>query len=92
MVLPPFKRGSELTPSDVVAGVLRQLPPVERVADSREVEVVDHPVNLVEFEPVGEEETTSPHLSEPPHVQVERVGPSSPPREQIIAQPPEPVF
>lgn len=67
MVLPPFKRGSEPTHSYVVAGVLRQLPPVEGVADSREFEVVDHPVRLVEFEPVGEEKTTSPHLSEQSH-------------------------
>lgn len=85
-VLPLFECGSEPTPSNVVAGVLSQLPLVEGV------EVVDHPVSPIELKPEGEEEATSPHLPEPSPEQVKEAGPSSPPREQIIAQPPEPVF
>lgn len=88
-VLLPFKRGSEPTPSDVVAGILSQLPPVEGVGDSRKV---DRPVSPVELEPIGEEDAISPHLLEPLPMQVEEAGPSSPPHEQIIAQPSEPVF
>lgn len=62
MTLPPLELGSGLTPSDVVAGVLTQLAQVEDVADSGEVEVVDHPATPLE--PAREEEAASPSFSE----------------------------
>lgn len=89
-VLPPVERGSEPTPFDVVAGVLNQLAPVEGAGDSREIEALDCPASPPE--PVGDEEIISPRLLEPSFAQAGEAGPSSPPLEQAIAQPPEPVF
>lgn len=73
-----------------MAGVLNQLAPVEDAGGSREVEAVDFPASPME--PVGDEETISPSLLEPLPVRVEEAGPSSPPLEQVIAQPLEPGF
>lgn len=67
------------------ARVLNQLAPAEGVGDSREIEVVDRPTSPVELELVGDEETISPRLLGPSFAQVEEAGPSSPPREKIIA-------
>lgn len=44
------------------------------------------------LEPVGDKEIISPHLLEPSFAQAGEAGPSSPPLEQVIAQPLEPVF
>lgn len=110
MVLPPFERTSEPTLSDVVAGVLNLLVPIEGVAESGAIggqddpkavnegydgedvsEVVDHPINLLESEPVKEEETMSPLPPKQLPESVDEVGPSSPPREQTIILPSEPI-
>lgn len=57
-ILPLFKPASEPTPSDVVAGVLGQLVPIEGVTES-EGEGIASPPELSP-KPVGEAELSSP--------------------------------
>lgn len=55
-------------------------------------EAVDHSISFFEPEPVKEEETMSPLPPEQSPEPVEEVGPSSPPWEQTIILPSEPLF
>lgn len=59
-VLPPLEPTSEPTSSDVVAGVLGQLVPVEEVVESGGEGVASPAGPELSAEPVGEVEPSSP--------------------------------